>query len=499
MKTENVNIVWFKRDLRISDHQPISEALKSSDKIIFLYLFEPDFINYPDTSERHLRFIWESLVDMNTQIDSKRHSVNVLYGNALDVFDEIFKIYNVQEIFSYQESGVNSTWNRDKKIQKLCNSNGVIWKEFQRDGIIRGIKNRVGWSEQWHNVMHQQIAYSQIIAENLIILEKSIQLKFKLTDNLSFLNLNNKNEFQKGGSTMAWKYLKSFTDDRGKIYNKGISKPQLSRTSCSRLSPYISWGNISIRQAYQFVKSHANYPKNKRPFESMLTRLFWHCHFIQKFESECSYENTPVNIAYEKLKYEGTEAFLEAWKFGKTGFPLIDACMRCLYHTGWINFRMRAMMVSFLSHNLDLDWRSGSYHLAQMFLDYEPGIHFTQIQMQAGTSGINTLRIYNPVKQSYDNDPEGVFIKKWVPELSSLPSELIHEPWKITSMEAVLYEIEIGKDYPCPIVDYEQTSRNARTKLWGFKKSVEVKTEIPKIIELHTHNKKRKRNEPKKK
>jgi deoxyribodipyrimidine photo-lyase len=166
-----------------------------------------------------------------------------------------------------------------------------------------------------------------------------------------------------------------------------------------------------------------------------------------------------------------------------TGFPLVDACMRCLQQTGWINFRMRAMVVSFATHNLFIDWRDISHHLACLFLDYEPGIHYPQIQMQAGTTGINTIRIYNPEKQSLDQDPNANFIRTYIPELSNYPLSYIHSPQSLSEMEKILMGIPLSSNYPPPIVSMSESSKKAKEILYKLRKSDSVKLENKKILQ----------------
>jgi deoxyribodipyrimidine photo-lyase len=147
---------------------------------------------------------------------------------------------------------------------------------------------------------------------------------------------------------------------------------------------------------------------------------------------------------------------------------------------------MRAMVVSFFTHNLWQPWQEATQHLSRQFLDFEPGIHFPQLQMQAGETGINLLRIYNPIKNSYEHDPNGEFIKKWVPELQNIPTEFIHEPYKLTYLDQQFNNFELGKDYPKPIIDINKTRKYATDILWKMKKNAIVKEENKRILQLHT-------------
>ena len=195
-------------------------------------------------------------------------------------------------------------------------------------------------------------------------------------------------------------------------------------------------------------------------------RLHWRDHFTQKLEDEPALETRNLHRAYDGLRPDvPDETLLRAWALGETGLPFVDACMRCLSATGWMNFRMRAMLMAVASYHLWLDWRRPGEHLARLFTDYEPGIHWPQVQMQSGTTGINTVRIYNPVKQGHDQDPDGAFMRRWVPELADVPSDHIHEPWQWDQASTVL-----DKAYPLPIVDHLQAAREARQKVWAIRK-----------------------------
>jgi len=478
---KSINIVWIKRDIRSQDHVALAAAEEHALPYLICYFYEPSLLAYPDTSKRHLRFIYQSILDLNDKLKQYNQSVHIFHGDAIAIFENLSQQFKIENIYSYQESGTAITWRRDIAVQKFCNQRNITWTEFQKDGVQRGITNRKKWDKHWYATMNKPILHNEYAKQEDLHFQHNFPLATTLLTDITAVH----SRFQPGGETFAWRYLNSFTEERGKSYHFQISKPTESRKSCSRISPYLAWGNLSIKQALHHVNGSPNYETNKRAFSGMMTRLKWHDHFIQKFEVECRYENYCVNQGYETLEHPINEDFIEAWKTGSTGYPLVDACMRCLHATGWINFRMRAMVLSFLCHHLDQDWRHGTYHLARLFLDYVPGIHYPQFQMQAGTTGTNIVRIYNPIKQSQEHDPQGVYIRKWIPELTSVPSALIHEPWKMTVIEQGIYKVQIGKDYPAPLIDLKIAGKAARDKIWGHRKNIKVKQEKQRILATH--------------
>lgn len=472
--------------MRLIDHEPLFHALQQPLPVLLLYIFEPSVMAYDDSDERHWRFVFESIQDVQKRLNLKQFQLYYCHDEVENVFSKLASTLHIHSVFSHQEVGNKLTFDRDLHMQGFFQKHSIIWDEYQLHGVIRKLKSRKDWDKRW---TQQMTDVPKIIKEsqwNFLRLDDEFYEEIKGNPIDDSIIQRNKN-FQQGGEYWAWRYLDNFIKERHVNYSKHISKPLLSRTGCSRLSPYLAYGNISMRMVYQYTMQHYDHSPNKRALSNFVSRLHWHCHFMQKFEDECRMEFENVNKAYDVLVKPKNEAYIQAWQNGTTGIPIVDACMRCLVQTGYINFRMRAMVVSFFVFNLWQDWRD-LHFLARQFLDYEPGIHYPQIQMQAGVTGINTIRIYNPIKNSEDHDPEGLFIKKWLPELEKIPPHLIHEPWKLSVMDQQLYECEIGKDYPFPIVDVEETRKYASDIVWSFRKNDEVKEEGKRILKKHVSN-----------
>ena len=227
-------------------------------------------------------------------------------------------------------------------------------------------------------------------------------------------------------------------------------------------------------------------PRQRQGLAAFMSRMHWHCHFIQKLESEPELEWRNLHRGYDGLREDDwNPAHFEALQTGRTGWPMVDACVAMLRATGWLNFRMRAMLVSVAAYPLWLHWRPVGLWLARQFLDYEPGIHWSQMQMQAGTTGINTTRVYNPIKQAQDHDPEGVFVRRWQPHLRHVPDAWLLEPWRMPADVQARCGVQLGRDLPEPLVDLAAATRAAKARVHALRAQAPVREAKAAIVEKH--------------
>lgn len=481
-------VVWFKRDLRLHDHAPlfaaIEEAAEKGLPIALLVIDEPDDWRQPDRSTRHRRLVCRAVDDLECQLAARGAHLLRLHGHAVEVLGRLHGKTGFTCLYSHEETGNEWSYGRDKAVSAWCRDAGVRWLEFIQNGVQRGLRRRQGWARVWEQRMGQvqlevpHLAGRALPADSPVLAGVNIGKGFSEAahDDASAMRANHSE-----GPILradAFKRLDTFLSRDGMAYRGGISSPVSAQHASSRLSVALSWGTVSLREIVHRTRQRRQQIDPSAPhgrawrasLASFDKRLHWHCHFIQKLETQPEIEWASMHPAADGLdRLAGPSVRLAAWQAGETGWPFVDACMRMLNATGWLNFRMRAMLMAVASYHLWLDWRHTGLHLARQFADYEPGIHWPQVQMQSGTTGINTFRIYNPVKQGRDHDAQGTFIARWVPELASLPVAMRHTPWMFAADDLRRHGVQLGRDYPYPEGSPEDSARRAREKMKGLR------------------------------
>ena len=479
-----VQLVWFKRDLRVEDHRALAGAA-ARGPVLPLFVAEPELWRQPDQSARQWAFVRECLFELREALSGLGQPLVVRTGDVLNILEDLRAGPGIAALWSHEETGNGWTYARDLRVAEWCRHHGIEWHEPRQSGVIRRLKSRDGWARRWDRFMAEPVTPAPALAPLDGIEPGPIPAAGDLG-----LAPDPCPGRQPGGRAAARETLDGFLHRRGEPYRKAMSSPVTGFEHCSRLSPHLAWGTVSMRETAQATRARQRALKEapkgttgswRGSMTSFSGRLHWRDHFTQKLEDEPKLEWRNLHRAYDGLRPAEPDARrLEAWARGETGLPFVDACMRALIATGWMNFRMRAMLVAVSSCHLWLDWRRPGEHLARLFTDYEPGIHWPQMQMQSGTTGINTVRIYNPVKQGHDQDPDGVFVRRWVPELRDVPDAHIHEPWRWEHAGRCL-----GKSYPFPVIDHLEAAKSARAKVWAVRRGPDYRQTANAIQDKH--------------
>lgn len=472
-------LVWFKRDLRVVDHAPLFAAVASGRRVLPVYVIEPDLWQQDDASARQWLVFREALGELRLALADLGAPLHVLRGDAVEAFGALHRAFGLAEVHAHEETGNAWTFARDRRVGAWLRDAGIPFIEHPNGSTVRRLRRRDGWARHWegHNGESPLPAPSGLVPALARNAPAAALVGPRLAD-VQCDTLPGPRDLglpddlcpgrQPGGRVSALRLLASFVDGRGATYSRGMSSPLSAPKVCSRLSVHFATGTLSIREAVAASRAAqwAGRGTPARALQSFESRLHWQGHFMQKLESEPAIEFRNTHRGFDGLREHDFDAgAFEAWRTGATGWPFVDACLRMLSTTGWINFRMRAMLVAVASYHLWLHWRETGLHLARQFTDYEPGIHWPQVQMQSGVTGINIPRIYNPVKQGLDQDPDGTFVRRWVPELAALPAPWIHLPWQLPPAQLAKHGVVLGRDYPMPIRDHEQAAREAKAKL----------------------------------
>jgi deoxyribodipyrimidine photo-lyase len=492
-------VVWFKRDLRVVDHAALHAAHARAPHLPLrgLFVVEPALWAQADAAGRHWDFLCEGLRDLNQALQALGGSLTICRGQAVDVLAQLHAHAPFDELLSHEETGNAFTYQRDVAVAAWCRQQGVRLREWAQMGVVRRLQDRDHWHVRWEQFMRQPL-WPRPLADADFVVAPAKDLILPSTPPGPHGDTPVPGR-QRGGRQAGLRVLNAFLHERCGQYRGGISSPLSAPTACSRLSPYLALGCLGTREVVQATRARLaalqgiDQPwatRQQAGLKAFLSRMHWHCHFIQKLESEPELEWRNLHRGYDDLREgEFNDAHFQALTQGRTGWPLVDACVAMLRETGWLNFRMRAMLVSVASYPLWLHWRPVGLWLARQFVDYEPGIHWSQMQMQAGTTGINTTRVYNPIKQARDHDPQGRFVRRWLPAMRRVPDAWLFEPWRMPPEEQARCGLRVGTDadadVPLPLVDLAVATGTAKARVHGLRAQPEVKAAKAEIVRKH--------------
>ena len=492
-------LVWFKRDLRLHDHAALDAACRyaAGGSVRCLYVAEPALWTLPDASAAQWGFVRESLLELAAALRARGVELTVWHGDVTSALAACWHARPFSALFAHEETGNAFTYARDLAVAQWCAEHRVTWTERPQNGVVRRLRNRDGWHRHWQRFMSQPCLDEPPFDPRTQPAPAAGVSVEALADLIHPLGPDPSGR-QRGGRTAGLQLLASFLMARCARYRGGISSPLSATHACSRLSPYLAWGCLSVREVVQAtearlaelaLRADGDTQRQQAGLKAFLSRLHWHCHFIQKLESEPEIEWRNMHPGYDELRTEVDTPRFDALVAGRTGWPLVDACVAMLRETGWLNFRMRAMLVSVATYPLWLPWRPVGLWLARQFVNYEPGIHWSQMQMQAGTTGINATRVYNPVKQARDQDPHGDFVRHWLPALRRVPDSWLFEPWRMPPDVQQRCGVRVGPDpeadLPLPLVDLEEALRDARARVHAVRARPEGQAATAEIVTRH--------------
>ena len=462
---EKIGVIWFRQDLRLDDNYALNEICKACDYVLPIYIFDKN--NKIGSASKW--WLEKSLYNLKKSLESKESKIILYKDNPKVIISDLISKMNITHFFwnrSYDYYSVE----RDKKLKKYLIEKNIICKTFKGSLINEpwDIKNNNNefykvFTPYWNKSLEKIKNSNLFKAPSLIPFPKN-KLNF---ENLSIKDLNLISEKSKSnwthkfekecspGEFEAKKRLNNFKKNILDEYGNGRDRPDKNFTS--KLSPYLHFGEISPERIFFEIKNFKN--KNRQSKNKYLSEIGWREFSYNLIYYYPDMDKVPIQKKFLKFPWKKNLKHLKAWQEGMTGIPIIDAGMRQLYKTGWMHNRLRMIVGSFLCKNLLIHWSEGEKWFFDKLVDADIASNSAGWQWIAGcgADAAPYFRVFNPFLQSKKFDPDGLYIKKYVPELSLLPSILLHSPLDISIEDQLKYKCIIGKDYPKPIIDIYKT------------------------------------------
>ncbi len=465
---DEVYALWFRRDFRLQDHHALyklAERLTESGGSWFgFFIVDPMFTEEIDLSND---YFFQTVEHFCMTCEKNSIPIQIMEGKPEEQIKKLLEnVENIKGIYTNEDEwGYGKE--RDDRVKDLCEAYDVEFHSFldynlhgsydicKKDGGLYQVFTP--YYKVWRSIDKPQ-PYPVPI--------ETLKEHHHLPDEIEstdFCQLLKRCEltWERMGEEQAYENAKQFVNERLGSYNDKRDIP--SKNGTSRLSFYLRTGTLSIRTLYSLVEEESDSDAKETYVKELAWRDFYNCVLTQYPNAE----NEEIQDKYRGLEWHFNENLFEAWREGKTGFPIVDAGMRQMNSIGWMHNRLRMITASFLSKDLLVNWRYGEQYFARKLIDYDPASNIGGWQWAAsvGTDAVPYFRIFNPTTQSKRFDPDGAYIRKWIPELNDVPKKYIHEPWKMNKSDQQEYGCMLGKDYPEPIVDH-RTQREKALSLY---------------------------------
>ncbi|NMO95065.1 DASH family cryptochrome [Paenibacillus lemnae] len=476
------SLVWFRKDLRVHDHEPLLRASASGRPVAGLYCFDPrDYgvtsFGFPKTGAHRARFLIESVKELRDNLHKLGMKLIVRMGRPEQVIEELAASGNldIQEVYYHDELG-----SEEEETVKLVKSQhpGLAFHGFDGHSLVHpeDLPFPLEDLPKLYTPFQKIILRSQEqCVRPLLPLPKRQEAVIAAEEgdipNLDQLGLDSSmlpsDPVFRGGSSEGRKRLKHYFYDHQHVSRYGETRNGLLEyDDSSKLSPYLALGCLSPRVVYWGLKDYEQSIAMNESTQGFMAELLWREYFIyvhRKYGDRIFFAG---GLDDKKLPLSRDEKRIRAWCSGETGYPFVDANMRELQQSGWMSNRGRQNTASFLAKNLGVDWRAGAEWFESSLLDYDVSVNYGNwCYNSAVGNDTRPYRIFNVTKQGNDYDPQGAYARKWLPELQAIPSERIYEVPEFTLFDQLEYGVTLGEDYPHPIVEWMASVTAFRARL----------------------------------
>ena len=472
MSTDLSALVWFRRDLRAFDHAALSRALQSYTRVYCVFVFDTEILkSLEDKADRRVEFIWLSVKELDAALRQMGGGLIVRHGRASEDVPRLARDLGVSAVFTnrdYEPQAIQ----RDASVAEALAKSDIAFhlhKDqviFERDEILSGSNRPYSVYTAYKNAWLKRLTDADLNIHPIAELAGHLAMPDENTlpslSTLGFVGTDLARLELKAGMTGAREAWEDFAA-RLQNYDSTRDFPALDATS--HLGVHLRFGTLSIRTLVR----HAYYAAGKGA-QVWLAELIWRDFFQMILYHHPRVVQNAFRTEFDVIAWEDRADYFQAWCDGRTGYPIVDAAMRQLNQTGFMHNRLRMIAASFLVKDLHIHWLKGERYFARKLLDYDLAANNGNWQWAAST-GCDAqpyFRIFNPVTQSQRFDPEGVFIKRYVPELAALDTRDIHAPWQLLPIEQQACGVLLGRDYPAPLVDHEA----ARAKTLALFKAI---------------------------